>query len=538
MAEAQLHLPCPACPSSDAFSIFEDGSAHCFSCGKHWNKYSENGGNERLPENNNGGHKGRAKLIDYGEYQALSKRGITEETCRKYGYQVGEHKGKPCHIAPYYDSQGHLVAQKVRYQNKDFRTLGDISQAGLFGSHIGWKSKRRIVITEGEIDALSMAQVQGCDWPCVSIPNGAEGAPKAIAKNLDWLNEFKEIVLMFDQDEPGRAAAVKCAEVLGPGRAFIANLPLKDANEMLVAGRTDELIKQMWEAKPWRPDGIVTAASLKEEVMRPIEIGQPWPWEALTEATFGRRLGEIYTLGAGTGIGKTDVFTQIIAQTITELREPVGVFFLEQLPKETVQRIAGKIAGRRFHIPGANWTFDELQATWVDLMRSGQVFLYDSFGCTEWSVLKQRIKYLHHAEKVNHFFVDHLTALAEPGDNERGSLEKIMGEMGSLVKELNIALYLISHLATPEGKTHEEGGRVMIRHFKGSRAIGFWSHFMFGLERNQQEADETERRTTRFRILKDRYTGISTGKTFDLLYDPATGLLNETVSLGDGVEDF
>jgi twinkle protein len=55
----------------------------------------------------------------------------------------------------------------------------------------------------------------------------------------------------------------------------------------------------------------------------------------------------------------------------------------------------------------------------------------------------------------------------------------------------NVMLTFVSHLATPEGKPHEEGGRVMIRHFKGSRAIGFWCHFMFGLERNQQDQDDT-----------------------------------------------
>ena len=96
-----------------------------------------------------------------------------------------------------------------------------------------------------------------------------------------------------------------------------------------------------------------------------------------------------------------------------------------------------------------------------------------------------------------------------------------------LAKELGLVFHCISHLATPDGKPHEEGGRVMLRHFKGSRAIGFWSHFAFGLERNQQAQDEDDRHVTSFRVLKDRYTGNSTGKTFDLFYDQETGLLCE-----------
>ncbi|NSZ01587.1 hypothetical protein G6M64_20650 [Agrobacterium tumefaciens] len=103
-----------------------------------------------------------------------------------------------------------------------------------------------------------------------------------------------------------------------------------------------------------------------------------------------------------------------------------------------------------------------------------------------------------------------------------------MAEIGGLVKELDCMIILISHLATPEGKPHEEGGRVMIRHFKGSRSIGFWCHYMFGLERDQQHENEELRSITTFRVLKDRYTGQATGKVIYLGYEQETGRLFET----------
>lgn len=67
----------------------------------------------------------------------------------------------------------------------------------------------------------------------------------------------------------------------------------------------------------------------------------------------------------------------------------------------------------------------------------------------------------------------------------------------------------------------------MIRHFKGSRAIGFWSHFMFGMERDQQAEDDAEKHTTTFRVLKDRYTGMATGRVFLLGYDHDEGALTQ-----------
>ncbi|NYZ70108.1 DNA primase, partial [Endozoicomonas sp. SM1973] len=49
----------------------------------------------------------------------------------------------------------------------------------------------------------------------------------------------------------------------------------------------------------------------------------------------------------------------------------------------------------------------------------------------------------------------------------------------------------------------------------------------FALERDQQAEENEEKNKTVFRILKDRYTGQSTGTTIQLLYDPTTGRKQE-----------
>jgi twinkle protein len=154
--------------------------------------------------------------------------------------------------------------------------------------------------------------------------------------------------------------------------------------------------------------------------------------------------------------------------------------------------------------------------------------LYDSFGVCEWDVVKSNIEYMHHSEGIRVFYVDHLTALATgQGTDERVELERITSDIAKLAKRLGIIIMMVSHLATPDGKPHEEGGRVSIRHFKGSRAIGFWCHYMFGMERDQQAENIKDRQTTIFRVLKDRYTGQSTGMTIPLNYNQATGHLYE-----------
>jgi twinkle protein len=287
-----------------------------------------------------------AGLISEIEVRGLRARKITDETCQHFGYGISTHRGEQVQVAPYYDRDGTLVAQHLRTADKEFPWLGHPKDAMPFGYHCFPKSGRMVVLTEGEIDAMSFSQAQGNAWPVWSIGSGAgPQIKKYIADRRDLFTKFDKVVIMFDNDAPGREAARVAAEVIGT-RAHIAELPLKDASDMLKAGKVKELISAMWNAAPYRPDGIVEVRSLKDDVMKPIVHGLPWAWDSLTKMTYGRRLGEVYILGAGTGIGKTDVFTQQISFDLDKLGLDVACFFFEQEPRETAIRIAGKIGQR------------------------------------------------------------------------------------------------------------------------------------------------------------------------------------------------
>lgn len=519
--------PCPECGSSDANAFYADGHEHCFSMGCKHHTFPT--GDPTFTTNRRTTVSADFTPIP-GEVTALKKRGITEETCRHFGYTVGEDPktGKMVQLAPYYNEDRQVVAQKWRTADKEFGVVGKLKNAlPLFGQHLWRDGGKKVVITEGEIDAMSVSQLQGNKWPVVSVPNGAQGAKKALSAALEWLERFEEVVLMFDQDDPGREAVAECAPLFTPGKCKVARLPLKDANEMLQKGRGQEVIEAVWGAKPYRPDGIRSIAELAEEAEKDIPWGRSWFLKALDELTFGRRDGELYAFGAGTGVGKTDLFTQSIAFDVMELGLTVGVLYLEQPPVETVRRIAGKVAGKVFHVPGKA-TIEERREAIQKLAATNRLHLYDQFGSTSWDTVKAKIRYMAVSLECKHIYLDHLTALVASEEDERRALDNIMAELAALALELKVSLHYISHLTRPEGKPHEEGGRVQIRHFRGSNAIGMWSHFMFGLERNQQADDEEERKVSILRCLKDRNTGQATGQCVNLGYDPVTGLIYES----------
>lgn len=521
------HEPCPKCGSRDNLARYDDGHGFCFGCGHY-----EPGAGE-APDADRG--VSRAALLT-GEPQTLASRKLTEETCRKFRYLVGRAKHpktkreEPVQIATYCDSSGRPVAQKLRWKDKEFQFVGEPKKAGLYGQHLWRDGGKKVVVTEGEIDAMSVSQLQGNKWPVVSVPNGAQGARKSLASNMEWLSKFDEVVLMFDDDEPGRAAIEECAQLFKPGKCKVARIDgYKDANEALKAGDGNRVLDAMWGAKEYRPDGIVDVESiLTKAISKIVHSHLEWPWPSLSRLTYGRRRGEMYGFAGGTGMGKTTLFKQVQAHIVTVDKLPIGIIALEEAPHHTLKTLAGVVDGVRYHVPGVEYDEDQLATTLRGLQ--GKVYLYDHFGAATYETIIEKIRFMHHAFGVRDFFLDHLTALAATmGDDERKAIDVMMAELSALMLELDSTLYYISHLSTPEGKSHEEGGRVLERHLRGSRSIGYWSHFVFALEGNKQEIDSPRK----LRVLKDRFTGDANGLVIGLQYEKSTGRLVEC-ELKDG----
>ena len=77
--------------------------------------------------------------IDFvtGDRLPLQKRCLSQDTVNKWDYQIGTFKGKKVQIANYRKAgSGEVVAQKLRFSNKDFLFIGDTKQANLFGKHL------------------------------------------------------------------------------------------------------------------------------------------------------------------------------------------------------------------------------------------------------------------------------------------------------------------------------------------------------------------------------------------------------------------
>lgn len=479
----------------------------------------------------------RGDLRLFGDINALAKRGITQDTCKLWNYRVGVFKDKLAQLAWYLNDNRQPVACKVRFPNKDFTFIGNPKKAGLYGQWLWRDGGKMVVVTEGEIDALTVSQLQGNRWPVVSVPNGAQGAAKSVRKAYDWLTKFETVVFMFDMDEPGRAAAVECAKLFPPGKAKIASLnSFKDANEALQAGQGKEVIDAIWGAKEYRPDGIVSAADLWDAVSSTDPVPSvPYPYEGLTEKTGGIRQRELVTITAGSGIGKSLFCREIAYDLMVNHGKKVGYIALEENNARTILGFMGIHLNRPIHQGVGSLELSEKDRLDAFHSFSSSLYLYDSFGSIDPDNLLDRLRYLAVGLGCDVLVLDHISIAVSGIEDidERRALDVMMTKLRSLVEETGCTLFVVSHLKRPSmgDKGHEQGLQTSLAQLRGSHAIAQLSDMVIGLERNQQGDNPNE---TIIRVLKNRFSG-DTGVSNALHYSKETGRLTEAAFVE---EDF
>ena len=578
---------CPACReqgkdnSGDNLVHYSDGHAFCFACGH----YERGDG-----ESNYAPPKPTSFKVRRGEIRELPHRALDLKTARAYGYQVMENANGTFEISNFF-RDGELVAQHVRQTEKiercpetntelkrvpckDFYWLGQPSRAELWGQQLWRDGGRKLVITEGEIDCMTMAQLQGVKYPVVSLGGGAAGAVKEIKRNLDFVTGYDEVILMFDMDEAGQKAAKAVSDLLPPGKCKIASLPEKDANECLVKGKGAEVVKAFWEAKVSSPDEILHVSSIDifaEETKKKVF---PFPWKNITQYTLGQRSGEMNLWASGTGSGKSTFIRELVNHHISQGRS-VGMIMLEESPKETledlislhlnkpVRKILMQRAMNEFMTDlgedvidcgiSDDLTEDELREAQA-YFHSKPLYIYDHQGANGLSNIMARCNHLATGLDVDVIMLDHVTAAAtdlmnnaskdsDGGASERLVIDALMRDLRGLVTRTGVHVDVVSQLKKGD-KPFEEGARITLQDLKGAGSLASVPNTIFTVERNRQLEDERAANTSIVRVLKSR-VGTKCGVAGALFYNHDTGRMEETdyaldekgnVTFDDGVD--
>lgn len=533
----RAHLPCPDCGSSDALSEYTDGHTYCYSC----NALHNSNDNETTTKYDD--------FISDMTLKPLKARGITESTCRKYQYYYTTYKGKPCQVANYFDENGTLIGQKLRFQDKSFATKGKISKA-FFGQQL-YNRGSRLIITEGEIDCLTVSQLLGNQEPVVSIPCGVQSAKKVFEANLKWLEGFNEVVVVFDNDDAGRKGAQEIEGILSPDKLRIAVLKqYKDPNEYYLAEKGNELLEALENAKRVTPENIINADTLLDDLLEePEEVtGYGLPWNVKTDKMIrGVRKGEITMLTAGTGIGKSTMIREIGYHLVMEHGLKIGSMMLEENVLRTSKGYIGLYLNKPVHLSRKGISNEQYTEAFTNTLGTGKFVMYNHFGSLDNSAILNAIRYMAVTEKCDFILIDHISIAVSgiESNNERKLIDILMTRLRQLCEELGVGLICICHLKRGDGKkSAEEGGSISLEDLRGSQAIAQLSDTIIALERNQQAESDVKKNLVQMRVLKCRQTG-DTGiggklwfnKEKNRLEVPSADLMNDIES-NDEVPEF
>lgn len=350
----------------------------------------------------------------------LESRGISADVVKRYKVTVQKNNENVL-VFPFYDEQG--IMQFVKYRKTNYDKNKDKCKEWcetdtmpiLFGM-AQCEDFSRLVITEGQIDSLSVAS---CGIKnAVSVPTGALGFTW-LANCWDWINKFKEIVVFGDY-EKGKITLIETLEKRIQGKVKCVRcedyLCEKDANDILRKYGKDAIIKAVENAE-LRDVKYVKRLANVESVnltdLPKIKTGI----RQLDRVCGGLLRGHVVLLSGKRGEGKSTFMSQIVAEAI-EQDNAVFVY-------------SGELPNYHFK-------------NWLDLQIAGNKFVsarQNEYGDNEYYLSEDAVK------KINKWYYDKAFIFDNSAvtDNEYEGLLKVIIDS---ICRYDIKLVCIDNLMT------------------------------------------------------------------------------------------
>lgn len=552
-------VACPICHSADNRRMYEDGSSYCWSpnCPQPYlDKNFQLPSSPKLSKEKsistpNSNHVSLAEVSEFRS-RGFIDRGVTREICEFFGVKVSmdANNNIACHYYPYQNANKGISYKQRVVATKEFFWVGP--SGDLFGIEKFQSGGKRLIITEGEIDALSVAQALMDKYkqiyPVISLTS-ATGTDKLLT-HREWIRSFEEVVLWMDADDAGATALEKAQRIIGVDKVKIVKSPegCKDANDVLRTLGSKFVMQSVWDAVPWTPAGIIQKDALWDALVNYNALPSiPYPAciDGLNSKVKGMRLGEIVLFISGTGSGKSTLIREIELSLLSaplvedqpdasekekalmlSRNDKIGIISLEEAPAETARKLSGMALNR--NPANEEIPLEILKMGFDQVFGSDRVILLDHQGSISDGSILEQLEYMA-LMGCKYLFIDHITILVSEGaegltGNE--AIDKVMNDLLRLAKRHNVWIGLVSHLRKSHDakKTFEQGYLPTLDDIKGSGSIKQICFDIVGFARDMTSDDEIERNTIKMVVLKSRYTGL-TGSVPGAFYNHTTGRL-------------
>lgn len=411
------------------------------------------------------------------------ERCLTREVLERYQIKATD---KGSIVFPYIGADGRLVQQKFLALDrtadgkKRIRVEANC-EPGLFGWQAIDPSAREVTICEGEIDAMSLWMM---GHPALSVPFGGGGGAKQDWIEYEWqrLMRFETVYLAMDADPEGQKAALEIANRLGLHRCRIVELPMKDANECLVAGLdVDQAFADSKTITPEELKDVVAFLDRTIAILHGIQgptSGVSLPWDSADQ--FRMRPGEVTIWNGINGHGKSMLLGQVVIHAAATAGQRCCIASLEMRGERTLARMTRQATGKerpdRAEIDSAFDWFGE----WL--------WIVDLVGIAKSGRLMEVFEYAFRRYGVTSFVIDSL-ARCGISEEDYAAQKGFIDTLCAFANRLNVHVHLVTHTRKQQDEMRPTGKMDV----KGTGALGDMTFNLMTVWRNKpkEEAQRT-----------------------------------------------
>lgn len=569
------HVDCDKCGSSDGKAIYKDGSHYCWVCK---DKSLSADYKDHLDSKKRKGKVKKVKEVEDMEVKPSTKPAMTKEEQQEFKsetstkgkgfrgirdefntmfnvrYSYSEETGEVIEQAYTCTQAGELVGYKIREVPKNFYSKGRTgADCDLFMQFKFNRGGRYVIITEGELDALSAYQMfadynktKGDYETAVVSPTTGANSHKQIAAQYKFFDSFEQIIVAYDSDKAGQDAVETIVKVLPKGKVKIMSMRYKDANEYLQKGEEKAFISDFYNAKAYVPVGVLPSSGLYDRILNQSSVAKiPFPpfMGELNELFIGGMpLGHIINIAADTGIGKTTLVNEMIYYWIFNSPHMIGIVSMELDAGQYGEALLSRHIEKKLAlIPSqeeklAFLRSDKVKAQAQDLMLdssgNSRFYLLDN---RDGSVddIKDTIEELVVGCGAKVIVLDPLQDILDGLGNEEQA--EFMKWAKGFMKSHSVTFVFINHMRkTPAG----QNGADSEQNIMGSSTIIKSASANILLKRDKMAEDELTRNSTEISVTKNRVCGL-TGPAGSIYYDNTTHTLHNLKQwMKDNVSDI
>ena len=402
----------------------------------------------------------RPVTVRNGAIEYMASRGIGAEICKRYELTTRT-DNKNILVFPFYDDAG--VLQFVKYRNTKFKKGVDKnkewSEADTMPILFGMKQCvdfGRLVITEGQIDSLSVAEC-GID-NAVSVPTGANGFTW-LANCWDWIIKFESVVV-FGDNEHGKITLADTLRARLPQPVKVVRkkdyLGEKDANNILLKYGKQAIITAVENAEIPKLENVKdlsTVQSVDINALPKIKTNIP----DVDRVIGGLIMGQVVLLTGKRGHGKSTIMSQLVCEALDQ-RENVFIYSGELADYHFKRWIDFQLAGTEYiktvqNVYGDNeYTISEGVIRQISDWYKGRAYIYDNNWLPDDDVeiesLPDTIEKVIKQYGVRLVCIDNLmTAMESVRENDQLYLAQsnFVGKLKKIAVKYDVVVILVAH---------------------------------------------------------------------------------------------